>query len=140
MKKIVLDTSVILKWFVKEKGSQQAKNIFDDFKNKKITLILPELLKYELGNAFLKGKKISFGKIKKSLAKFYRLPIHFVAENEKLSFLTYQIAEKLNITYYDACFLALAKQEKATLVTTNPKHQKKIKGVKVKNLNDYLPV
>ena len=48
-----------------------------------------------------------------------------------------EIAESAGITYYDASFMALAKQEKATLVTDNPKHQRKIQGIKVIALKNY---
>ena len=41
------------------------------------------------------------------------------------------------MTYYDASFIALAKQEDAILVTDNPKHQTKISGVKVVPLGEY---
>lgn len=126
MKKIVLDTSIIIKWFNQEAGSKQAKIIYKQFQNQEIQIILPELVKYELGNALLKGKKITLAKAKTILSNFYKLPFVFIEEDKDLSLLSYQIAEKQNITYYDACFLALAKREKADLITANPKHQKKI--------------
>lgn len=125
MKKIVLDTSIIVKWFNQEAGSEQAKIIYKQFQNQEIQIILPELVKYELGNALLKGKKITLAKVKTILINFYKLPFVFIEEDKNLSLLSYQIAEKHNMTYYDACFLALAKREKAVLITANPKHQKK---------------
>lgn len=134
MEKVVIDTSVILKWYLQEAGTFKAKQIYKDFQNQKIQIILPELIKYELGNALLKGKKLDSNKVKQPLANFYRLPLIFVALDNQLAFLTYQIAEQLKITFYDACFLALAKREKAVLITANPKHQQKAKGIKIKQL------
>ena len=134
MEKIILDTSVILKWFIKEENSPEAKKILVRLENQKIQIFLPELSKYELGNGLLKGKQLPFSKVKPLLISFYNLPITFIVQNQKLSLLTYQIAEKLNITYYDASFLALAKQQNATLITANPKHQKKIAGIKIQTL------
>lgn len=72
-----------------------------------------------------------------SLATAYSLPVEFVVETKELAQEAYRIAHVANITYYDASFLALAKQEKAALVTDNPKHQKKIKEVKVIPLAEY---
>ena len=41
------------------------------------------------------------------------------------------------IAYYDSAFVSLANKLGATLVTANPKHQKKFSGVKVIALKDY---
>ena len=131
MKKLILDTSVLVKWFAEDEKNKTADKLFKQLKNQKVTIFLPELAKYELGNALLKGKNFTFKDIKKSLINFYNLPIIFIIQNQKLSLLAYQIAEKLNITYYDASFLALAKLQNATLITANPKHQKAVKGIKI---------
>ena len=45
--------------------------------------------------------------------------------------------DRPKFTYYDASFAALAKQERAVLVTANPKHQIKAAGLKVVALEDY---
>lgn len=47
------------------------------------------------------------------------------------------LAHKLNITYYDACFLSLAQQTKATLITENSKHQGKDKQIPTIALADF---
>ena len=131
MKHYVLDTSVIVKWFSEEKGSEKAGAILQQLQNQKVEILMPELVKYELANAFLKGKKLAGREAEVALETFYNLPLLFTAETPESAKLTYVLAEKLNISYYDACFLALAKIQKATLITANPKHQKKIKGIKV---------
>jgi predicted nucleic acid-binding protein len=134
MKKVVLDTSVIVKWFSQEEGSQKAKKILLDLREGKIQILLPELVKEELANALLKGKQLSFSQAKKALKVFYQLPLLFIPQDLKLALGTYRLASKLKITFYDACFLALAKSERAVLITANPRHQKKIKGIQVRNL------
>ena len=50
-----------------------------------------------------------------------------------------EIAYKNKITFYDTCFLSLAKKIKGELVTDNIKHQRKnIEDIKVIDLKDYL--
>jgi len=134
MKKLVLDTSVLLKWFVMEDDWRLAREILSDYQKGKVKIYLPELVKYELGNALLKGKGLLWSEVKDGLKYFWGLGLNFVVSDLKLAGETYKIAEKLRITYYDAVFLALAKREKAVLVTANPKHQRKIQGVKVESL------
>jgi len=139
MKKIIVDSSVIIKWLHKENERYlyQASKILEDVKNGTVTLLVPELAKYEVGNALLFGKKLSTDQAKIPLAAFYLLPIQFTVQSEQSAILTYEIAEEENITYYDASFIALAHQENAILVTDNPKHQGKDKEVKVIPLSQY---
>lgn len=91
----------------------------------------PELAKYEIGNALLKGKRLPTSKALIVLEKFYSLPISYINETEKLAQNTYKLAHKLGLTYYDASFISLAEHYSAILVTDNIKHQGKAKSTKV---------
>jgi|SRR3989344_725183 len=145
MTKIVPDSSVVVKWVSKddELDLDKADKLLNDVREGKIVLIAPELAKYEVGNALVK-KGISEAQAFQSLGTVYSLPVQFVPETEELADETYQMANKVRsaegsprFTYYDASFAALAKQEKAILVTANPKHQIKVAGVKVVSLGNY---
>ncbi len=138
MKQIVADSSVIVKWInqIDEKLLEQADKLLTDAQSDSITLLAPELSKYEIGNALLK-KKLDLPLAYESLVTVYLLPITFIPESEELAKETYRIAQRAGITYYDASFIALAKQESASLVTDNPKHQSKTTEVKIKPLSDY---
>lgn len=138
MQVIIADSSVIVKWLddQNEPRLEKAAEILKDAQNNKIILYAPGVSRYEIGNALLK-KKLEITLAQDTLTTAYELPVIFVPETEKLANLTYEIAFKNHITYYDASFIALAKQLDATLVTDNPKHQAKVKGVKVVPLKDY---
>lgn len=137
--KLVVDSSVIIKWLnrTNEDLLDQSDKIMEDAQKGKIVLLVPELAKYEVGNTFLFSKKLSLPDAKTSFASLYLLPIKFVSESESLAIETYHIAHSADVTYYDASFAALAKQENAILVTDNPKHQAKIKEVQAIPLKDY---
>jgi len=137
--KVVIDSSVILKWLSNdnEKYIDVADKILQDAQKGKIELFAPELAKYEVGNVLLYSKKLSPKQAHIIFNKFYNLPLSFIIESEKLANETYNIASKLEITYYDASFLSLAKQHEAILVTENIKHQGKTTGIKVISLADY---
>ena len=138
MQLIVADSSVIVKWLSDENEERliEAAEILKDARNNKIILYAPGISRYEIGNALLK-KKLKIILDQDTLTTAYELPVIFVTETEKLAHETYEIALKTHITYYDASFIALAKQFRAILVTDNPKHQAKFKGVKVVPLKDY---
>ncbi|KKU10508.1 MAG: hypothetical protein UX13_C0010G0008 [Candidatus Woesebacteria bacterium GW2011_GWB1_45_5] len=138
-KKIVVDSSVILKWLYREDESflAQADQLLQQTMDNGIKLLTPELAKYEIGNVLLKAKLLSQDEGHESLSVFYSLPIEFITETFELSKETFEIGIQSGMTYYDASFIALAKQEDAILVTDNPKHQTKISGVKVVPLGEY---
>jgi len=138
MKNVVIDTSVTIKLLnsQQEKFLKQANEILLHVQQGKISLLSPELSRYEIGNALL-NKKLDIPFAQDALELAYNLPIQFVKETYNLAYQTYIISIKANITYYDASFIALAKQENATLVTDNIKHQGKLSDIKVIPLSKY---
>jgi predicted nucleic acid-binding protein len=46
----VIDTSVVVKWFVKEKDSDVALEILEHYRSGNFTIIVPDLLIYEFTN------------------------------------------------------------------------------------------
>lgn len=138
MKPVVVDSSVTVKWLnqIDEGLLGQADKLLSDAQAGSVSLLAPELSKYEIGNALLK-KKLDLPMAYESLGTIYQLPVTFVPESEELAKQTYKMALQDRITYYDASFIALAKQENATLVTENIKHQGKSQVVKVTSLRDY---
>jgi len=136
--KIIVDTSVIVKWLNKsnEKNIDKADKIMESALRGEIELFAPELAKYEYGNVLLKGKQLTPNEAVISLGTAYSLPINFVGESEEIAQETYKLAHELGITYYDASFLSLAKKYDATLITENIKHQGKHKDIKVESLQE----
>lgn len=139
MNTLVIDTSVFVKWLNqnREENLDFADKILQDVKSGQVELIAPELIKYEIGNVLLKGKQLTPDQAYISLGTAYVLPVTFVSESKELARETYSLAHDLNITYYDASFISLAKQYNATLVTDNIKDQGKKSNIKVISLKDY---
>lgn len=137
--KIIVDSSVIIKWLSsdKEQHLDSANKLLEDALDEKIEILVPELVKYEVGNTLLFSKKLSSQEGTEVLAYFYTLPITFVTESEDVATKTFNMALNSGITYYDASFMSLAKQYNATLVTDNIKHQGKDLSIKVVSLKDY---
>ncbi len=139
MQKIVVDSSVIVKWLNQqdEELLEQADRLLKDVQNTHVILLAPELAKFEIGNALLQHKSLSVDGAKVTFAQLFLFPVQFISLSKDLATSTYQIAKMLKITYYDASFIALAKQEDAILVTDNVKHQGKFSEIEVTPLKDY---
>jgi predicted nucleic acid-binding protein len=137
--RIVVDTSVIVKWLnqTNEVDLDKADQIMELALKGEIELFAPELAKYETNNVLLRGKQLTHIEAQLPLATLYSLPITFIPESLELAKLTYSLADELVITYYDASFLSIANEFDATLVTENIKHQGKTDKISVSSLKDY---
>ncbi len=139
MQKLVIDSSVIIKWLnhVDEQLVDKAEEILQDVQSGKVKLLAPELAKYEVCNSLLIKKKLSPAQMKEALEAFYMLPIQFFDDSLQLAEFAYFTGDNIHITYYDAAFLALAQLENASLVTDNVKHHGKTKEIHVIPLKEY---
>lgn len=125
-KNIVVDSSVAVKWlnYQDERNVNKALGLLHDLRNEKIAIFMPELAKYEVGNALL-NKKMKAIDSREALSGFYEISIYFFPLDEDQAYKSMNIALKHNMTFYDASFIALAEKLKATLITDNLKHQGK---------------
>ncbi len=67
---MILDTSVVAKWFLEEEGTDKALKIRDDYVHGKIDVEIPDLLIYELGNV-LRYKGFTGEEIKSAIKSIY---------------------------------------------------------------------
>lgn len=134
----VVDSSVILKWMLshKEEWLDQADTLLKRFESGKIKLVTPVLAKYEVANA-IRFKSYSMSEKINFIKHFLRIPLKFYQSSPNQIMKTMALADDCQITYYDAVFIELANRLNATLVTANPKHQKKFSSVTVIALRDY---
>ena len=122
MKRLVIDASVVLKWFlVDEKHGQNALKILDEYIADEVDLLGPSLLEYEVINGlFVAQKKGRVGeeKIRLALDGFAGLEIKM----REVSHLYSQImdyCQAYKCSAYDASYLAMASFEEIDLITAD---------------------
>lgn len=138
IKRIVVDTSVMVKWvnIQDELYIKQADALLKDAQKSTIELFVPELAKYELGNA-IAYKHMDMPLAQEVLATIHLLPITYMPLTTDLAQKTLEIALQYSMTYYDTVFISLAQELGAMLVTDNVKHQRRVPGMNVVALRDY---
>jgi len=67
MEKVVVDTSVIVKWFIEEPKSKDALELLDLHKKNKISLLVPEIIIVELLNALYYSNNYNVKELKRDL-------------------------------------------------------------------------
>ncbi len=117
--KVVVDASIIVKWFLEEEYSDDALRLRNDYIKRTILIAVPSLMEYEVLNAlrysgvYTKEELIEIGKaLNKYGFETYEL-------EDTLKEYTIRISLENNITIYDAAYIALAKQLKTKLYTAD---------------------
>lgn len=125
---VVLDTSVVAKWFLEEEGSDKATKIREEFLNGDTQIVICDLTLYELGN-LLKFKGFSPSEINSALGSLFDLGVDIVAPTKSMLGVAAKIAEKCDLTFYDASFIALAQELQFKLKTADKKISEKTKAL-----------
>lgn len=139
MDAFVVDTSVAIKWFTytDEAYIFQARQLILDIQSGKIIILAPSILLTELANVFLLSKKLTGLQIKTAIEIVDNSRIAIAAVNKEIIISAVTLADKHEITVYDAVFLALAKQWNCRLISADQKSHGKITDGSVVMLKDY---
>jgi predicted nucleic acid-binding protein len=119
MKKVVVDASVAIKWFVPEIHAEAATRLLD----LEIALCAPDLIFPEFGNIL--WKKVRRGEISRDeadeiLAAFSAIPLD-IHPSAVLLAGAFDLAVELGRSVYDSLYLALAVAEECVLITADGK-------------------
>jgi predicted nucleic acid-binding protein len=118
MKKVVVDASVVAKWFVPEIHSEAAARILDP----DIALYAPDLIGPEFGNILWKvrRKEITRDEADEIMTAFASLPLEIRPSPALLSS-AFHLASEFDRTVSDSLYLALAVAEECALITADAK-------------------
>ena len=134
---IVVDTSVIFKWYSDEAESSTALKILESHLSEKETICVPDLLLYKLTNAWATKRALPFEKIKLNLKNLQKIGISFEPINFKRANKAVEISKKYEVSVYGASYVVLAKEKKCKLYTADAKFVSLVNLPFVKNLADY---
>ena len=126
MERIVADASVVVKWFIQEKHSDNALKLRDMHVNGEILIAAPELLPFEVLNALKYSQLFTLEELKMAAISLSSYGIELYPLKGKLAEKTVEISAEKDITIYDASYIALAQELKTTLYTADQKLIRKI--------------
>jgi len=137
---IVIDASVIVKWFIDENESDKAEIIKEQFINEKINLIIPSLLYYEVLNALKYSKLFKLDELNLVGESIENYGFDVIEIKDEIREKMVEIAINHDISIYDASYIALAEKFKTQLITADEKISNKLpKNLKllISNLKNY---
>jgi predicted nucleic acid-binding protein len=126
--KFSLDSSVIAKLFINEKGSDDAIETIEKCQLKNIELLASVLIIYEVGNIILKNIKNKKYNGTLFIKQLFLLNIEYINTDQKFACKVMELAQKYNITYYDAVHIGISEEFKSPLITEDKELLKKYKN------------
>jgi len=134
---LVLDTSVILKWY-KEEYTEVAVKLKRDLVEGLNNVIVPDLILYEMANVLRFTEGFDEDLIKRSLENFIDLEVDIIILTMEIIELAIKLSYGYKIAVYDAVFIALAKLINGIFVTADKKLYEKVKELKfVKFISEF---
>lgn len=125
MEKVVVDSSIAVKWFVNEPKSKEALNILSKHREKRVIIVVPDIIHLEIINGLFFSYKLSATQLRQIIISLKSLELQFTSINEiKLSNAAL-LMEKFNIASYDGLFVSLAQELNCPLITNDKKHHSK---------------
>jgi predicted nucleic acid-binding protein len=135
---VVLDASVIVKWYVKEADYEVANIIKDDLEHGMIEVIAPSLLFYEVLNALRYKPNMGEVDLEKTVKSLLDFQLAIVDLDSEYGYRIVKMAMRRGITVYDASYIALAHINSCYFFTADKKLRKKIQEEEwAKELQDY---
>jgi predicted nucleic acid-binding protein len=136
---IIIDASVIIKWLLPDEEDPVAMNIKNDFAAKEMTISIPYLTYYEVGNVLkiaVKRDRITKDIAEKLYQAFVNLDFVVYATRD-LSMLTISKTLEYDISFYDASYIALAEYLNIPFLTADSKLANNVDNKLVIDLKKY---
>ena len=135
---LVVDASIIVKWFVPEQDSEYALKLRDAHAEGRLTLCAPDLLVYEVANALHHRADLAEGDLQSDIEALFMVDMMIMTPSSKSVSRAALMARQYGITVYDATYMELAEDMGSQLVTADDKLYKKAGKTRlVSLLQDY---
>ncbi|HDD34200.1 MAG TPA: PIN domain-containing protein [Thermofilaceae archaeon] len=128
-KEVVVDASIVVKWFVEEEYSREARLLRDAYANELIDVVAPSLLPYEVLNALKYSGAFGEEELKEIARTLEDFQITLFNLEGELASRSVELAMRKGITVYDASYIALAQILDTVLYTADEKLIRKARGL-----------
>lgn len=119
------DASIILAWLLPDEKEDKVNQLFSTYRKQKNKIYSPKLLAYELMNGLKSAilqKRIDRKEAQAAIDVFRQMTFQLIdQEGDERKIL--RLAEKLNLSVYDASYVVLARKLKVKLLSLDKKLQ-----------------
>ncbi|KXB03404.1 hypothetical protein AKJ48_03910 [candidate division MSBL1 archaeon SCGC-AAA261O19] len=119
--KIVLDASVVVKWFSQEEGSDLALEVKNQYVEGELIILSADLLIYEVSNALMFNPDFDQEDVANAVKDIFDLDLDLITPIEEILIRATEYASENNLTIYDSCYISLAEMMGIPLYTADGK-------------------
>jgi len=138
---IVPDTSVVLKWFLREgeANREQALTLRQAYLEGRAQLLALDLLLYKVANVLRYKPDWDAPRVTQAIHSLLALKLQIIPVSPALLQRAVALAYKHDLAIYDASFVALAEENQAVFITADQKAARRLKELPhVRSLTDIL--
>jgi predicted nucleic acid-binding protein len=116
---VVIDTSIVVKWYLPEDGSEEATRLREECERSGTAIMMPELVRAELANAMWSHRNLKPDEKRWAVSHFLDMPFDIMPMEPELIRRALDLAFELDATIYDCIYLALAVLAGTRLITAD---------------------
>ena len=136
-KEVVVDASIVVKWFVEEEYSREARLLRKAYANNLINIVAPSLLPYEVLNALKYSGAFGEEELKEIAGALEDFQLTLFNLQSEFAAKSIELAMRKGVTIYDASYVALAQILGAELYTADEKLIKKMEVDNAKHIIQF---
>jgi len=136
MAQVVVDASVVVKWYIPEQHHEQARSLRNDFLDGTCELLAPALMPFEAVNALKYSGHYDGERLEEaadSLGK-YGIELVHCRSGGPIA----EITTAVDVTAYDAAYIALAVDRRATAFTADSRLLAELEGTEYEDAVDHV--
>jgi predicted nucleic acid-binding protein len=127
---VVLDTSVVIKWFRQgEVLAGQSLALRDAYLDGRIVVLEPSLLAYELANVLRYKGDLTTEQVQEAMQSLFGMGLEWALPSRAVMRRAIEVACAYETTVYDAAFAALAESLDATFVTADERLVRRLEAL-----------
>ena len=134
---LIVDASVVAKWFVEEDFSKEARLLMKKYVEGLVDLAAPNIMPYEVINALKYSGAFGEEELKRvaETLEYFQVALHMFSG--ELASKAIEIAMRKGLTIYDSSYIALAHKQNSILYTADQKILRKTDGKNVKHISQF---
>lgn len=122
-RRVVLDTSVMVKWFVNETESDKANNLLQIVTRGELSIVIPDIALAEIVNAIRFTKVIPYEQCRLHIQNLFHVEPEIITLKEIIQKVVTLVYDT-ELTSYDASFIVIAEEMNIPLITADYKHHR----------------
>ncbi len=135
---IILDASVVVKWFSEEEYTDKALEIRELIRMGEEKVVVPDLLLYELANALKHNPNFDANDVRDALTSIFDMDMDIVTPIPETINSAVTLAFEYNLTVYDAFYVALAKETELTFITADRRLCERVSNLDLVNFIENI--